>query len=75
MYQASGCWFSDFKKNNGVNYLTIFQSMINYQTKYEDRSPNFLGRFWDENGMRDYDITTYHKKPEIIRFQCDKYKD
>jgi hypothetical protein len=49
--------------------------MINYQTKYEDRSPHFLGRFWGENGMRDYDIATYHKKPEIIRFQCDKYKD
>ena len=49
--------------------------MINYQTKYEDRSPHFLGRFWGENGLRDYDIPTYHKKSEIIRFQCDKYKD
>jgi len=63
------------QKTNAINYLTIFQAMINYQTKYEARSFHFMGRFWRENRLRDYDIPTYHKKSEIIRFQCDKYKD
>ena len=43
-----GCWFSISKnqqKTNSVNYRTVSQSMINYQTKYEDRSTWFLGRF------------------------------